>query len=114
MSTTYRRELAELSAPVTVSGDTVLMPWTFLSNALESMLFAGINLSETDSVTLVLDTSEDASHPDEDKCQTITAGPGKQASFEVGGEPLRSYWRLSAQSVTNPVQVRWRVVLGRR
>lgn len=83
------------ATPTNVSTLTTLVPFTDWSTR-DSILFALINLDSTNSVTLRLETSQDGTHPDGSAAQEVTAGPGQQASMEIGPRPVRRYWRLSA------------------
>jgi hypothetical protein len=82
--------------PVSVSTLAVLMPWQSLGG-LRRVLFAVANLSSTETVTLVADTSEDKLYVDA-LGQVITIPPLSQGSLELGPDALRTFWRLSAST----------------
>jgi hypothetical protein len=107
--------LIDFSAPVSVSVLTALLPFTSWPHT-GGLLFAVVNLDAANPLTVILDRSEDGVSPDSDpvtgKTQTATAPPLSQCSFEIGPNPLASYWRLSAHTASPgfpTVQVKWRV-----
>lgn len=103
--------LIDFGSPQNVSTLTTLETFT-LFEGFKTLLFTVVNLDSSNSVTMILETSQDGIHPDDDKTYLVSAGPGKQASNEVGPCPLRRWWRISAQtqSPTFPiVAVKWQI-----
>lgn len=106
------KTVRSLSAPVPVSTLTTLLAFTDLGAHHSALLFAVMNLSETESVNVKIDTSEDGVHPDDYRSHLIVAPPGMQASLEIGPILLRRYFRLAAYT-TSPAfptaYVQWTV-----
>jgi hypothetical protein len=90
------RTIAESSAPVNVSVLTTLYPFTDVGTHHSSLLFAVVNLSATNTLHMVIDTSEDGTHPDGTNQIVVDVAPGYQGSYEVGTLQIRKYFRLSA------------------
>lgn len=111
MNRGYTKTVSDFSTPQTVSTLTIVMPWTLMPDGSSDVLFAVANLSNTETVTVYLDTSEDASHPDTARQQSMDAGPSCQASFQVDRN-VRCYFRLSCQTQAptyNAAQVKWKL-----
>jgi hypothetical protein len=87
-----------MSGSVNVSTLTVLKAFTNLGSEYHVLLFAVVNESGTDPVTVIIETSEDGVHPDGVSVWTLEAEPDKQVSLEVGPGLLRQYWRISAHT----------------
>lgn len=93
-----------------VTEDTVLMDW-INGGDLYQILFYVANLDLTQSVTMVIETSETGSHPDIN-APSIVVPPGRQGSLEIGPAQLRRWWRLLASSESpgfTPASVIWGV-----
>lgn len=101
-----------LSAPVSVSTTTLLLPWQKTGTGPRTMLFYVINLDPTNQVTVTVDTSELPPYPDDDKATPLVIAPLRQGSAEVGPFAMRAWFRVTA--VTDgpsypTVSVRWGV-----
>ena len=92
----HRLVVHPLSASTPVSTLTPLLAFEDLGKYYGSILLVVINLSLTDQVHMVVDTSEDGVHLDNDKQQDVVALPGCQASSEIGPHLVRRYFALSA------------------
>jgi hypothetical protein len=105
------RIITDFAASQAVSTLTVLMPWTDFTS-YDALLFSVVNLSSAETLTVAFDTSPDGVSPDADRAATVTVGPLKSGSIEVGPGLLRTKWRISAntQSPFNAAQVQWQVL----
>lgn len=94
--------LTEFSgAALPVSVLTLLLTFTDYS-LYRAILFTVVNLDLTSVVTALLETSEDGVHPDDgfDQLITLEVNPGMQRSWQVGGDKLRKFYRLSAHTLS--------------
>lgn len=110
----HERRIIVPTTITNVSVLTALLAYSNLGQAYSALLFALVN-NGASPVTLFIDTSEDGAAIDAAAQQTLTAAPGQQCSLEVGPEQMRSFFRLTAQTVGPawPVSACSWTVLGR-
>lgn len=108
----WAEPIDNLSGDTPVDTLTVLKAFTALGGEYHMLLFTLVNLDETNSVTMIIETSEDGTHPDAANVWTLVAPPGKQVSYEHGPGQIRKYWRISAHTASPgypTVNVQWAV-----
>lgn len=106
MSTLYVQYSPDFGAPTIVSTPTVVLPWTRLSDFLDSGLAAIVNQDLAETVTMTFDTSQDGASLDLEYQQIKYAGPGKSASVPFGAGNIRSWVRVICNTGSgNPASV---------
>lgn len=100
---------------VDVSTLTVLLPWSQFGFDLQRLRFVTVNLG-VDLAQLIVETSEDGTHPDNDPNagagKTVMVQPGGQSTVDIGPDQAeRAWWRLSAQTLDPfpTAQLKWQV-----
>lgn len=91
------RVLVDFAEPIPVSTLRTLVEYTEWDDH-DLLLFAVINMSEADPVTVLIDTSEDGVADDQDSHAELAIQPGKQGSLEIGPLQTRRFFRLTAHT----------------
>lgn len=100
------------SGSTNVSTLAVLKAFANLGSNYHTLLFCVQNLDLANSVTVIIETSEDGIYPDALVLWTLTCPAQKQVSLEVGPGLLRRFWRISAHTASPgfpTVPVTWTV-----
>lgn len=90
------RDVQALSAAINVSTRTQLMAFTNLLNSYTKLMIGVLNLSTTDPVTVIIETSENGVNEDVGEIQLI-APPEQSAMIEVN-DSLKKFWAIYAQT----------------
>lgn len=104
----FPESINELAGTTNVAALTVLKAFTNLGSGYHTLLFALQNTDASNSVDMVIETSEDGVFSDTTKW-TISTPAQKQGSLEVGPGLLRRFWRISAVTAGPTVAVKWAV-----
>jgi hypothetical protein len=86
------------SGTANVSTLTVIKAFIPLGHEYHTLVFVVTNLDATNTVTMLVETTEDGTHPDAVAKWTVDIPALKQGSVELGPNVLRKYWRISANS----------------
>ena len=103
--------VAQAAAGTSVSTLTVLEAFTNRGSKYRGLLYTLINLDGSNTVDLILETSQDGTRPDSRIKWQETAAAGEQVSVEIDAT-MRFYWRLSAQTASPgfpTVSVKWEI-----
>jgi hypothetical protein len=103
-----RPALRSLVQPNTISVDLVSTPLMAarVLSAFADLLFSFENLDATNSVDVLIETSEDGTRWDGEHVYTLSTPAGVQRSLQIQGN-MRDYWRVSGTATGAAVNVSW-------